>query len=140
MLWADHGYNRPATHEHAEQLKKLLKLNTGAYVPARDGGERPRLAERRSRPPENDAAYQGIQRRDEAFRIFPARHEGTRAYHLVGALRGGQNPNCAGPGLHRRSRTKISTPIKVRPVFYWSDAEMEAYLKQHHLPERMGLL
>src|SRR6266508_3018670 len=33
VLWVDHGYNRPATYRHAEQLKKLLKLNIKAYVP-----------------------------------------------------------------------------------------------------------
>src|SRR5271154_4847164 len=33
VLWVDHGYNRPATYKHAEQLKKLLKLNLKAFVP-----------------------------------------------------------------------------------------------------------
>src|SRR6185436_14188102 len=33
VLWVDHGYNRPATYKHAEQLKKQLKLNIRAYVP-----------------------------------------------------------------------------------------------------------
>src|ERR1700704_6096992 len=33
VLWADHGYNRPATYKHAEQLKKMLKLNIKAFVP-----------------------------------------------------------------------------------------------------------
>src|SRR5476651_1928789 len=33
VLWVDHGYNRPATYKHAEQLKKLLKLNIKAFVP-----------------------------------------------------------------------------------------------------------
>src|SRR6266403_6399952 len=33
VLWVDHGYNRPATYRHAEQLKKLLRLNIKAYVP-----------------------------------------------------------------------------------------------------------
>src|SRR5438094_10430210 len=33
VLWVDHGYNRPATYRHAEQLKKLLGLNIKAYVP-----------------------------------------------------------------------------------------------------------
>src|SRR5450631_4386356 len=33
VLWVDHGYNRPATYQHAEQLKKLLKLNIKGYVP-----------------------------------------------------------------------------------------------------------
>src|SRR5258707_12713936 len=33
VLWVDHGYNRPATYKHAEQLKKMLKLNIKAYLP-----------------------------------------------------------------------------------------------------------
>src|SRR6476619_1976971 len=33
VLWVDHGYNRPATYRHAEQLKKLLQLNIKAYLP-----------------------------------------------------------------------------------------------------------
>src|SRR5882762_10625091 len=31
VLWVDHGYNRPATYHHAEQLSRLLKLNLKAY-------------------------------------------------------------------------------------------------------------
>jgi len=33
VLWVDHGYNRPATYRHAEQLKKLLNLNLKIYLP-----------------------------------------------------------------------------------------------------------
>ncbi|HEY1791152.1 MAG TPA: phosphoadenosine phosphosulfate reductase family protein, partial [Verrucomicrobiae bacterium] len=33
VLWVDHGYNRPATYRHAEELKKLLNLNLKAYLP-----------------------------------------------------------------------------------------------------------
>src|SRR2546422_5838192 len=33
VLWVDHGYNRPATYHHAEQLRRLLKLNLKAYQP-----------------------------------------------------------------------------------------------------------
>ena len=33
VLWVDHGYNRPATYKHAEEVKKLLKLNIKAYDP-----------------------------------------------------------------------------------------------------------
>ena len=34
VLWVDHGYNRPATYRHAEELKSLLGLNLKAYLPA----------------------------------------------------------------------------------------------------------
>jgi phosphoadenosine phosphosulfate reductase len=33
VLWVDHGYNRPATYQHAEAVKRLLKLNIKAYLP-----------------------------------------------------------------------------------------------------------
>src|ERR1041385_5752659 len=33
VLWVDHGYNRPATYRHAEELKKLLRLNVKPYLP-----------------------------------------------------------------------------------------------------------
>src|SRR6185436_19726650 len=33
VLWVDHGYNRPATYQHAEEVKRLLKLNIKAYLP-----------------------------------------------------------------------------------------------------------
>jgi len=32
VLWVDHGYNRPATYKHAEQLKRQLKLNLRPYL------------------------------------------------------------------------------------------------------------
>jgi len=33
VLWVDHGYNRPATYQHAEQLRKQLGLNLKPYLP-----------------------------------------------------------------------------------------------------------
>src|ERR1022692_4084286 len=33
VLWVDHGYNRPATYKHAEQLCSLLKLNLKVCLP-----------------------------------------------------------------------------------------------------------
>jgi hypothetical protein len=43
-----------------------------------------------------------------------------------------QNPNRA--GLDIVSEDKNFGALKVSPVFYWSDADMENYLKQHNLP------
>src|SRR5687768_8307028 len=33
VLWIDHGFNKPATYKHAEELKALLDLNIKAFVP-----------------------------------------------------------------------------------------------------------
>ena len=40
VLWVDHGYNRPATYKHAEQLKQLLKLNLKPYLPVLSAAHR----------------------------------------------------------------------------------------------------
>ena len=33
VLWVDHGYNRPATYRHAEELRQKLRLNLKPYLP-----------------------------------------------------------------------------------------------------------
>src|SRR5436190_9405258 len=33
VLWVDHGYNRPATYKHAEELRRRLVLNLKPFVP-----------------------------------------------------------------------------------------------------------
>jgi phosphoadenosine phosphosulfate reductase len=48
------------------------------------------------------------------------------------ALRKVQNPNRA--GLDIVSEDKNFHSLKVSPLFYWSDADMEKYLGRHNLP------
>ena len=50
----------------------------------------------------------------------------------ITSLRKVQNPNRA--GLDIISEDKNFGAVKVSPVFNWSDADMENYLKQHNLP------
>jgi len=130
VLWADHGYNRPATYLHAEQLKQLLKLNLKAYVP-------------KMTPAHRDAIHGPIPTTDqeEALKEFSAVmklepfQRGMKELAptvWITALRKVQNPNRAELDIVSEDRNFKS--LKVSPVFYWSDAEMEAYLKQHHLP------
>src|SRR5579864_8668142 len=33
VLWSDHGYNRPATYRHAEELRTQLGLNIKPFLP-----------------------------------------------------------------------------------------------------------
>src|SRR5882672_5319628 len=33
VLWVDHGYNRPATYKHAEELRAKLGLNLKPFLP-----------------------------------------------------------------------------------------------------------
>ena len=50
----------------------------------------------------------------------------------ITALRQVQNPNRA--GLDIVSADGNFGALKVSPLFYWSDADLEAYLEEHDLP------
>src|ERR1700689_4850957 len=119
VLWVDHGYNRPATYQHAEQLKKLLKLNLKPFLPKISVAHR-------------DAIYGEIPSTDDetALKEFSAvmklepfqrgMKELAPTVWLL-ALRKSQNEN--------RSQMDVVSydenfgALKVSPVFYWSDAD-----------------
>jgi phosphoadenosine phosphosulfate reductase len=132
VLWADHGYNRPATYTHAEQLKKLLKLNIKGFVPKVTAAHYDAAFGGAPAPtPENE---QRIKEFSAVMKLEPflrGMKELAPTIWLT-ALRKVQNPNRA--GLDIVVEDKNFNTIKVSPVFYWSDAEMEAYLKLHNLP------
>jgi len=130
VLWVDHGYNRPATYRHAEQLRRQLKLNLKPYLP-------------RMTPAHRDAVYGPIPTtgQEEELKHFSAVmklepfQRGMKELAPTvwfAALREVQNPNRAGLDIVSADRNFGS--LKVSPVFYWSDADMENYLEQQHLP------
>lgn len=132
VLWADHGYNRPATYRHAEQLKQQLKLNVKAFVPKMTAAHYDAIHGGTPEPtPENEDR---IKRFGTVMKLEPflrGMKELAPTIWLT-ALRKVQNPNRA--NLDIVVEDKNFNTIKVSPVFYWSDTEMEAHLKEHNLP------
>ena len=132
VLWADHGYNRPATYKHAEALKQQLKLNVKAFVPKVTAAHYDAVFGGAPDPtPENE---QRIKEFSAVMKLEPfmrGMKELAPTIWLT-ALRKVQNPNRAGLDIVVAD-TNFNT-IKISPVFYWSDADMENYLKQHNLP------
>jgi phosphoadenosine phosphosulfate reductase len=130
VLWVDHGYNRPATYKHAEALKKLLKLNIKPYLPKISAAHRDAI---HGEIPEtgNEAALKEF----SALMKLEPFQRGMKELApkvWITALRQSQNPNRA--ALNIVSEDKNFKTLKVSPVFYWSDADMEDYLAQHKLP------
>jgi phosphoadenosine phosphosulfate reductase len=132
VLWVDHGYNRPATYLHAEQLKKLLKLNIKAFVPKITAAHYDAAFGGSPEPtPENE---ERIKTFSTSMKLEPFQR-GMKALAptvWITALRKVQNPNRA--ELDIVSEDKNFHSLKVSPLFYWSDADMEKYLVQHNLP------
>ncbi len=130
VLWVDHGYNRPATYRHAEQLRAQLGLNLKPFLPKmtpahRDAihGEIPTTADE-----------EGLKKFSAVMKLEPFQRGMKELAPTVWitALRKVQNPNRA--ELDIVSHDANFGSLKISPVFYFSDAEMEAYLTRYNLP------
>jgi phosphoadenosine phosphosulfate reductase len=130
VLWVDHGYNRPATYRHAETLKRSLKLNLKPFLPAITAAHRDAI--HGEIPSTDDEA--GLKQFSTLMKLEPFQRGMKELAPTVWitALRKVQNPNRA--ELDIVSEDKNFGALKVSPVFHWTDAEMEAYLKEHNLP------
>src|SRR6266850_7364577 len=130
VLWVDHGYNRVATYRHAEQLKQSLKLNLQAYAP-RTTTARYQALHGPVPTPDDEA---GLKQFSALMKLEPFQR-GMRELApavWITALRKVQNPERANLGIV--SHDANFGTLKASPVFYLSDAAMEAYLEQHNLP------
>jgi phosphoadenosine phosphosulfate reductase len=132
VLWVDHGYNRPATYKHAESLKSLLKLNLRPYLPGLTAAHYDAVHGGMPEPtPENEERIKAF---STVMKLEPFQRGMKELAPVVWftALRKVQNQNRAGLGIV--SEDQNFGAIKVSPVFHWTDAEMEAYLAKHNLP------
>lgn len=130
VLWVDHGYNRAATYRHAEDVRQRLGLNLKAYLPRMTAAHRDAI--HGPIPDPGDEA--GLQRFSAVMKLEPFQRGMRELVPTVWitALRKVQNPNRA--GLDVVSGDGNFGTLKVSPVFHWSDARMEEYLREHGLP------
>lgn len=132
VLWVDHGYNRPATYKHAEELQRLLKLNIKAFVPRMTAAHYDALHGGAPEPmPENEERIKAF---SSVMKLEPFQRgmkELAPAVWIT-ALRKVQNPNRA--GLDIVSEDANFGSLKVSPVFHWTDKDMHEYLAAHDLP------
>jgi phosphoadenosine phosphosulfate reductase len=130
VLWVDHGYNRPATYRHAEELRRLLNLDIRAYLPRISAGHRDAI----HGPIPSIEDEEGLKEFSALMKLEPfqrgMKELAPRVW--ITALRKVQNPNRA--GLDTVSLDSNFGTLKVSPVFYLGDADLEQYLEKYHLP------
>lgn len=130
VLWVDHGYNRPATYRHAEELRRKLGLKIHAYLPKMTAAHRDALFGPIPTPEQEEELKQF----SAVMKLEPFQR-GMRELApsvWITALRRVQNPNRA--GLDVISPDSNFGSVKVSPIFHWSDQDLENYLKVHQLP------
>lgn len=130
VLWVDHGYNRPATYRHAEELRKRLKLNLKAYLPRITVAHREAI----HGPIPSLDQEEELKQFSAVMKLEPFQRGMKELAPTIWltALRKIQNPDRAGLDIVSEDRNFGS--LKVNPVFYWGDADMDAYLEQYNLP------
>jgi len=130
VLWVDHGYNRPATYHHAEALRDRLGLNLKPFLPKMTAAHRDAI----HGPIPTTEDEEGLKKFSALMKLEPFQR-GMRELAptvWITALRKVQNPNRA--GLDIVSLDGNFGALKVSPLFYASDADLDAYLAQHQLP------
>jgi phosphoadenosine phosphosulfate reductase len=130
VLWVDHGYNRPATYRHTEQLRRLLRLNLKPYLPRITAAHRDALYG----PPPDPGDEAALKQFSAVMKLEPFQRgmRELRPSVWITALRRVQNPNRA--GLDIVTEDANFGTLKVSPVFHWSDSDMEDYLRKYGLP------
>ncbi|WP_343487615.1 phosphoadenosine phosphosulfate reductase family protein [Allomuricauda sp. d1] len=127
VIWCDTGYNTPNTYKHAEELIDRLNLNVDLYVPKQTSAHRNVVM---GIPQVDDPKHAEFteQVKLEPFRRAMAHHKPDVWFTN---LRKGQT-------AHRDSLDILSLGsdgvLKVSPFFYWSDTQLDAYLKEYQLP------
>ncbi len=130
VLWVDHGYNRPATYQHAEALRAKLGLNLKPFLPRLTPAHRDAI--HGPIPTTEDEA--GLKKFSALMKLEPFQRGMKELAPTVWitALRKLQNPNRAEMDIV--SLDENFGALKVSPLFYSGDADLDAYLEKHQLP------
>ncbi len=127
VIWCDTGYNTPNTYKHAEELINRLNLNIDLYVPKQTTAHRDSVM---GIPQIEDSRHVQFteQVKLEPFRRAMAAHKPDVWFTN---LRKGQTALRDSLDILSLSKDGV---LKVSPFYYWSDTQLDAYLKERHLP------
>ncbi len=127
VVWCDTGYNTPQTYRHAEQVIKDLELNVFLYVPKQTTAHRDVVLG----IPSVDAPEHALFTEQVKLEPFRRAMEEHKPKVWFTNLRQGQTAFRDSIGIFSVSKDGV---LKVSPFYYWSDADLDAYLQDHNLP------
>ena len=131
VVWCDTGYNTTSTYKHAEELIKLLGLNIELYTPKQTTAHRDVVL---GIPKVDDPKHHLFteQVKLEPFKRAMAAHKPDVWFTN---LRKGQTTFRDSIGVLSRSSEGV---LKVSPFYHFSDADLDAYLKEYDLPNEFN--
>ncbi len=127
VIWCDTGYNTPNTYRHAQELTRLLGLDIDLYTPKQTAAYRDVVM---GIPDINHKDHKlfSTQVKLEPFQRAMAEHTPDVWFTNI---RKGQTAFRDTVDIVSIGQGGV---IKVSPFFYWTDSELDGYLKEHNLP------
>ena len=129
VVWVDSGYNMRDTYVVAEQLIKSLNLNTRIYVPVVTAehlnvklGGIPTLED-----PDLHDEFTRVVKLEPFNRAIGELQPGV----WISGIRKGDTDFRNNLDILSRDNRGI---LKVAPIFYWSDEQLEKYMADHDIP------
>lgn len=130
ILWIDSGYNMADCYRVAEQLIEQLSLNIKVYTPLMSSERRNALMGGIPHPADSAELFQEFVRQVKLEPFERAIRELNTEVWVTGIRREETE--------HRRSLDIVTRDgrglLKVAPLFYWTAADVAAYMAEHELP------
>ena len=128
VLWVDSGYNTRATYDFANKLIKDLNLNVVTYIPKQTSAHRD--ATMNGIPSVNNPLHDEF---TEQVKLEPFKRALSELKPDVwfNAIRKDQTEFRQGLDVLSQSKDGV---LKVAPLFYKNDKDLDAYLAEHELP------
>jgi len=128
VLWVDSGYNTSATYRFAEQVIEQLNLNIETYIPQMTSARRNVLM--KGIPDVDDPLHEEFTRQVKLEPFQRALAE-LKPDLWLNAIRKDQTEFRQAMNIVSASKDGV---IKVAPLYNWTEAQMDAYLAEHNLP------
>ena len=127
VIWCDTGYNTPQTYKHANEIIHSLGLNVHLYVPKQTSAFRDSVMG----IPQIEDPNHAIFTEQVKLEPFNRAMEEHKPDVWFTNLRSGQTAFRSSIDIVSLSK---DGRLKVSPFYHWSDAELDAYLEEHDLP------
>ncbi|MFD1551017.1 phosphoadenosine phosphosulfate reductase family protein [Putridiphycobacter roseus] len=127
VIWCDTGYNTPNTYRHAKDLMALFDLNIHLYVPQQTKGYRDVIMG----IPEVDTKAHELFSEQVKLEPFRRAMAANNPDVWFTNLRQGQTAFRDSIGIVSQGKDNV---LKISPFYYWSDEELDDYLKLNKIP------
>ena len=127
VIWCDTGYNTPNTYTHAEELIEKLSLNIHLYVPKQTAAHRDVVLG----IPDVDSPKHKLFTEQVKLEPFKRAMQEHQPDVWFTNLRKGQTAFRNSIDILSKDANGI---LKVSPFYHYTDAQLDAYLEHHQLP------